>query len=110
MNEQDYLRGLPDREITMTTQKAASDFLATLAGPTHTSVISDRLEAGDKKAILEIPLAIGQDLLEMTTQLSLRSHAYKLHRTLGLSTLQALKYSSPSMGRATAALTAPREL
>jgi hypothetical protein len=110
MDRGEYLRSLPDREVTLTAQGRASDLIASLSAPAKTeTVVAESHQEGRPANLSVLSAAVGKDVLELTTNISLRRQSYGLNRELGLSALQALRHSSPVMGIAVASLVAPQE-
>lgn len=95
----EHLKSLEAQKISLKTQQDAKDFLAEFQAPIH---ITRATEAGGS-----FIQALGRDLLELTT-VPMRVRTYRLQRQVGLSTLQAVRHSSPAEGLVTAALILPK--
>jgi hypothetical protein len=98
MNQEQYVRSLPDREVSLASQMIAKDLLIALTNPPRIAEVSARVEEGDKLALLELPWAHTVDSLDRLTRFSSRRLAFSLNRELGLSPIEALIHSTPVTG------------
>jgi hypothetical protein len=110
MDTGEYLRGLPNKEVTLTAQVRASDLVASLNSPSNTETfVDDSHQEGRPARLSGLAVAVDKDALELTTSISLRRQSYRLNRELGLSAFQAIRHSSPATGLAAALLVAPNQ-
>lgn len=110
MNQEQYVRSLPDREVSLVSQAIAKDLLIALTNPPRIAEVSARAEEGDKMALLEMPWAHTFDSLDRLTHFSSRRLAFSLNKELGLSYIEALIHSTPVTGLVVAAHVTRRQL
>lgn len=97
----EYLKSLEGGTVTLAAQQRAQEYIKEFQAFTH---IDRATETGGS-----VWRGLGKDLIDLTTGLPLRVRAYRLHREVGLSTLQALRHSSPVEGLEAAVLVVPPE-